>query len=186
MVMHYRDHHKMIKAIEKCSLQATFDQDITSTNELLPRECENSSVVTLEACPDSGINIIEKRTGFNKIPIFSARPCNNTGILHVHSINNDNNVTSNLIENDGSMPLVLTGQDKNISSNRVANDSSIPTVSTSVCGNMPAVVVGEDGMVPYQQSNFLGRVPLEVWGQKVSYRASRFLSVTFTNSFSCH
>ena len=164
----------MIKAIERCSLQATFDLEMSSTKELLSKESEDSSFITYKANRDSDINPVDQRWDFDETAFFSAEPRIDTSIWPVDLINKDNNVPSDLTTNYGSIPLISTHQNNNTSCNGITNYSDMPTISTSVYGNMPAVVVGEDGTVPYQQSNFLGQVPLKSWGQKVSYCASLF------------
>ncbi|KAF6219611.1 hypothetical protein HO133_004080 [Letharia lupina] len=152
-VTHYRDHHKMIKAIEKCSLQATFGPEITSTGELLPKEYNVSSV---KASHDSDFNPVEKRTRFNKISFFSARPRIKAGLLPMDPIDEGDNIGPDLMTNDGSMPIVLTNQDGNI-----------PSKWSTNCGSMAPISTREDGVAPFRQSNFFGRVPLEIWGQKI-------------------
>lgn len=167
-VTHYRDHHKMIKAIEKCSLQATFGPEITSTGELLPKEYNVSSV---KASHDSDFNPVEKRTRFNKISFFSARPRIKAGLLPMDPIDEGDNIGPDLMTNDGSMPIVLTNQDGNI-----------PSKWSTNCGSMAPISTREDGVAPFRQSNFFGRVPLEIWGQKVSYHACASSSLSFANT----
>lgn len=143
----------MIKAIEKCSLQATFGPEITSTGELLPKEYNISSV---KASHDSDFNPVEKRTRFNKISFFSARPRIKAGLLPMDPIDEGDNIGPDLMTNDGGMPIVLTNQDGNI-----------PSKWSTNCGSMAPISTREDGMAPLRQSNFFGRVPLEIWGQKI-------------------
>lgn len=158
MATHYRDHHKIVKAIEKCSLQETFGPEVTSTEELLPKESDASSVVTLKASRNSDINPIKKRVFFNKIPFFSAKPHFNMGSLPINPTNENS---------------------KNLS--RTTKIDNMHTISANKDGSMPAVIVNEDSMTPFHQSKFLGQVPLEIWGQKVSIHAFTSLSVSFAN-----
>lgn len=152
---HYRDHHKIIKAIEKCSLQETFGPEVRSTEELLSKEPDVSLVVTLKANRNSDINPIKKRIFVDKIPFFSARPRFNTGISPINPINENSNILSRTTKND-----------------------NVHTITANKDGSMPAVVVNEDSMTPVHQSNFLGQVPLKIRGQKVSIHAFISLSVT--------
>ena len=155
----------MIKAIEKCSLQATFGPELTSTGELLLKRSDvSSALVTLRASHDSTIEPVGKRTLFDRIPLFSTKPRINAGLLPTDPNNEDNNSPSNLTTNNGGMPVVLTNQDGNIPRER------------SKGGSMRAISTHEDGMTTFRQSNLLGRVPLEDWGQRVSYHAYNALS----------
>lgn len=145
-VKHYRAHHKMIKAIEKCSLQATFGPEVLSTEELLPKYSEVSSAVILKTSRSNDIEPVGKGTHFNKIPFPSAKPPINVNVLSIDPT-----------------------KDSNIVSDRITDNHYVPADSTDRDGSIAAVVVNNDGMIPFQQSNFLGLVPLEIRGQKVSH-----------------
>ncbi|KAL9132674.1 MAG: hypothetical protein Q9175_006149 [Cornicularia normoerica] len=166
----YRDHHKVIKAIETCSLQATFGPEVISTGALVPKKPDVSSVITIRASQDSCVNPVQKRIRFNKIPFFSAKPHKNTRLLPIDETNEDGNIPSDLTTNNGGMPAILTKQDGNIFSICTTRDSGMPAFSTH-----------EDAMTSFRQSNYLGQVPREIWGQKVSYHAYTFSSVNFAN-----
>ncbi len=159
----------MIKAIEKCSLQATFGPEVTSTGDLLPKRYDVSSVVTLKASHNSTIIPvqkashnstiipIEKGASFNRIPFFSAKPRVNGSLLSTDLTKECGNHPSDLTINDGGIPVVSTNQYGSIPSEWSTNSGSVRAVSTY-----------EDGMTPFRQSNLLARVPIEVWGQRVS------------------
>ncbi len=180
-VTHYRDHHKIIEAIEKCSLQATFGPEVTSTGDLLPKRSDVSSVVTLKASHNSTIVPVEKAshnstiipfdkashnstiipvekgTRFNRIPFFSAQPRVNASLPSTDLTNECGNHPSGLTTNDGGIPVISTNQYGSIPSEWSTNSGSVRAVSTY-----------EDGMTSFRQSNLLARVPVEVWGQRVS------------------
>ena len=66
---HYWDHHKVIKAIEKASLEATFGPEITSTRNFLPpkkpRKPDKSKAffgVTVKAKGESPIDPVKEHT----------------------------------------------------------------------------------------------------------------------------
>ena len=82
---HYWDHHKVIKAIERSSLQATFGPEITSTKNLLPpkkpkkpKESETFFDVTVKAKGESPIKPVEEHAQTKKVrstlPVESESP----------------------------------------------------------------------------------------------------------------
>lgn len=156
-VAHYRDHHKMIKAIEKCSLQATFGPELNSTGDLLAKTSNVSSDTTIRASHDSGNNPVEKGARTNKSSFSTAQPHTNAGLLPSDLTNKDGNTHPDHTPNDD-IPLFLTNQHGNIPYDLTTNSRGMPAFSTH-----------KDGMTPVRQSNFLGQVPLEIWGQKASY-----------------
>ena len=174
VVTHYRDHHKMIKAIEKCSLQATFGPEITSTGDLLPKKYDvSSAVTTLKASHNSTIIPVEKGALFNRIPFFSAKPHVNASLLSTDLANECGNHPFDLTTNNGGIPVVSTNQYGSIPSDWSTNSGSVRAVSTY-----------EDGMTSFRQSNLLARVPVEVWGQRVStMHALLYPGTSFANIF---
>ena len=155
----------MIKAIEKCSIQATFGAEITSTAELLPKRSDGSSVTISQASHDSVIDPVHRGALFNKISFLPAKRRINAELLPMDPINEESNIPSDLTANDGVMPIILTNQDNSIASEGLTKH-----------GSMAADLEHEVRMTPFQQSNFFGRVPLEIWGQKVSYHALLYCS----------
>ena len=154
MVIPYRDHHAIIKAIEKCSLQATFGPEVTSTSDLLPKKPEAPGV---KANHDNTINPIKKRLALKRTLSPSAKTHTNKNPLPVNHKNV--NVAPNLVTNDGG-PLILTTQ-----------RGSIHSVQSINGGNMPAVSDFENNSALFMQGSSLRQVPLETWGQKVSSHA---------------
>lgn len=153
----YRDYHKVIRTIEKCSLRATFGPEITSTGKLLPKESSASPVAIHKASHDISTNMVEERARLTKIYPFSAQARINAGFLPIESANQDRSKPSGLIGKGGIVDL--TNQDDNTRWEKSMNRAS-----------MPAILTCEDGMKSFRQANFIGQVPLEVWGQKVSYQ----------------
>lgn len=170
MVMRYQDQHGIIKAIERCSLQAIFGPDVGSTGDLLPKRPDTSLVVPLKPSRDSVSRPIEKRVYSNKTSFISAEPDIDTSLLPADSTDEDGNVFSDLITNDDIMPVLVTNQESNIPSACSTEPDIVPPSSTR-----------EYGMTPFQQSRYLGRVPLEEWGHKVSRPARTSLSVSLAN-----
>ncbi|CAF9911242.1 hypothetical protein IMSHALPRED_009975 [Imshaugia aleurites] len=156
MVMRYQDQHGIIKAIERCSLQAIFGPDVGSTGDLLPKRPDTSLVVPLKPSRDSVSRPIEKRVYSNKTSFISAEPDIDTSLLPADSTDEDGNVFSDLITNDDIMPVLVTNQESNIPSACSTEPDIVPPSSTR-----------EYGMTPFQQSRYLGRVPLEEWGHKI-------------------
>ena len=202
----------MIRAIEKCSLQATFGPGITSTGGLLTETSDEisdaSSDITIKASHYTGLNPktsdassdvtikASQYTGLNpKISDVSSdvtlKASRFTGLSpvkkHVRS-----NKFSKSRTNTGLLPKNPTKKGGKTPSDPTMNHD-IPLDLTNECGNipydlttssrgMPAFPPHKDGMKPVQQCNFLGRVPLETWGRKASYHARTTLSVSFANN----
>ena len=140
---HYFDHHKIIKAVEKCSLQATFGPEIASTKDLMPHHT---------------INPAENPVPLDKIPqSSSAKPRTNAGPLPLDQTDEGCYMPRGLATNDGVAPVDLTDQRGNSPSGWSTNGWSMPDVSTY-----------ENGARTFTQSNFLGQVPLEMRSEKVS------------------
>ena len=177
----YRDHHQIIRAIEKCSLQATFGPEITSTGDLLPKEPDVSSVLTLRSSHDTIIRPIEER---DEVPFDLANSHSNTSLLPIDPTNEDGNVFSDPTIDDeddndddnesDDVSVFLPNQDDNIHSRRFTNGSTVRPTSER-----------EDGMTLHQQqlghSHDFGRVRLEILDQKVSYRACNSLSISLAD-----
>lgn len=158
-VTHYRNHHKVIKAIKKLSFLATCDPEITSTSELLAgtsdETCDTSSVVTIKASHDSGYNPIEERTHSKKIPFFSAKSRTNAGFL-----------PSDPPNQGGKTPSIPT-MDHDISLDLTDQCGDIPYDLTTTSRGMPAYPT-YDGMTSRPAVQSPWRVLLEIWGWKAS------------------
>ena len=154
IVTHYWDHQKVIKAIEKCSLQATFGPEITSTSDLLPKKVNVSSDITIKASHDDGMSPVKEHASSNRIPFILTKNRVNAGLLRkrAEKKKKDDRITPNGIPE-------TTNTRSNIPSEVFAN-----------CGSIPALSTYESGRTAFAQSNVLGQVPAEVWDQKVSYR----------------
>ena len=150
----HRDHHKMVKALENCSLQATFGPEITSAGGLLAETSDDSSDVTVKASHNRGLSPVEKRTRLYKIPSFLAKSRTNPNDL----TNKDGNTPSDPTIIDD-IPIVLINKHGNI------------PYDLTTSRRMPAFPTYKDGMIPVRQSNFLGQIPIETWGRKASYHA---------------
>ena len=145
----------MVKAIENCSLQATFGPEITSTEGLLAAPSDDSSVVVVTASHHSGLNPFEKRAHSYHIPSFLAESRSNPN----DPTNQDGDTPSTPTINEG-MPVSLVNQ-----------QGTMPYDLPINSRRMPASPPYEDGMTSVRQSNFLGQIPLETWGHKASYHA---------------
>ena len=159
IVTHYWDHQKVIKAIEKCSLQGTFGPDVTSTRDLLPKKVNVSSDVTIKASPNSGISPVKEHASSNTIPFISTKKRVDAGFLRKRAEKkkkDDHNTPNGVPE--------TTEARSNIPSEVFANSSSIP-----------ALLTYESGITAFAQSNVLGQVPAELWHQQVSYRLRALL-----------
>ena len=152
----------MIKAIEKCSLQATFGPEITSITELWPKKSDNSSEVIHNA-----INPVQKRARFNKISLFSAKRRIDTGLLPMDPIDEEGNIPFDHTTSDDGTPVNRNG---NIPPEPLINRRSMAAISTH-----------EVPLISFQQSNSFGRIPLEIWRQKVSYHVWNFLPSSANN-----
>ena len=157
-ITHYWDHHKVIKAIEKCSLQATFGPEIISTRDFLPRKSEVSSGITFKASNDSTKAPVKEHARFNGIPSLLAKPRANVILLPIDPPKKDGNIAPDLIPKNSGKRIVPT--------NRRGN---IPSELFTSSYNMPAVSAFESGTTPIVQSDFLRQVPQEAWGHRVSY-----------------
>ena len=159
IVTHYWDHQKVIKAIEKCSLQGTFGPEVTSTRDLLPKKVNVSSDITIKASHDSGISPVKEHASSNTIPFVRVKNGINVRFLRkrAEKKKKDGHITPN------SIPETISARG-NIPSAVFANDGSIPALSTY-----------ESGITAFAQSNVLGQVPAEMWDQKVSYRLRALL-----------
>ena len=158
IVTHYWDHQKVIKAIEKCSLQETFGPEVTSTRDLLPKKVNVSSDITIKASHDSGISPVKEHASSNTIPFVSVKNGIHARFLRKRAEKKkDGHITPNSIPE-------TTSARGNIPSAVFANDGSIPALSTY-----------ESGVTAFAQSNVLGQVPAEMWDQKVSYRLRALL-----------
>ena len=159
IVTHYWDHQKVIKAIEKCSLQGTFGPEVTSTRDLLPKKANVSSDIIIKASHDSGTSPVKEHASSDTTPFMSTKNRVNAGLLRkrAEKKKKDDHITLNRIPR-------TTNARGNIPSEVFVNGSSIPALSTY-----------ESGIMAFAQSNVLGQVPAEVWDQKVSYRLRALL-----------
>ena len=157
-VKHYREYHKVIKAIEKCSLQALFGPEVISTGQLLQKKSSVPLVGTLKASHNNDINTVKKRVRFNLIPFFSAKFHGNWSDLPLDAIIEDDIISPRFSSDDAGKAINSISQDGNIPSNWSINGDNMPSISTF-----------EAVASPFQESNFLGRVPQDVWAQKVSH-----------------
>lgn len=174
IVAHYWDHHKVIKAIEKCSLQATFGPEITSTTDLVPQKIQVPSGITFKANHESRNAPVKERARSNRIPLLLAK--SRDGLLSIDPLKEYGNIAPGLIANKNgkknSKYVTPTNRRGNIPSELFTSGSSMPAVSTF-----------ENGTTPIVQSDLLRQVPLETWDQKVNYHARTLLLVTFADIF---
>lgn len=174
IVTHYWDHHKVIKAIEKCSLQAIFGPNITSTTDLVPQTIQVPSGVTFKANNESKNAPVGERARSNRIPLLFAK--SRDGLLPIDPLEEDGNIAPDLIAKKNgkknSKHVTQTNRRGNIPSEMFTSGSSMPAVSTF-----------ENSTTPVVQSDLLRQVPLETWDQKVSYHARTLLLVTFADIF---
>ena len=159
IVTYYWDHHKVIKAIEKSSLQATFGPDVTSTRDLLPKKTNISSDITFQGSHDSGVSPVKEHASSKTIPFISPKKGVSAGLLRKRAKRKRKD--DRHISNDIPETVHARG---NIPSEVFASGSSMPALSTY-----------ERGMTAFVQSNVLGQGPAEVWGQQVSYRQRTLL-----------
>ena len=157
----------MIKAIEKCSLQATFGPEITSTKDLLPKKVSLSSGVSVKASHSSANAPVKEHASSNRTPSILAK----FGSLFRKSLTKDKSVAPNNILKSESEHVVPTNQHGNIPSEVFTNGRSVPALSAC-----------ENGVTPFALSNFHQQVPPEVWSQKVSYRVRILLSVSLADN----
>lgn len=189
---HYWDHHKVIKAIEKSSLQATFGPEITSTKDLLPpkkpKKPKKSKTFfgdTVKAKGESPIKVVEDHAQTKRVrsilSVEGESPINRRVkehaqtkrvrfILPIDQTKEAGEISPNLTPNDGRKHADLTNQRGNIPSEWFTDGRSIPAIWTH-----------ENAVASILQSNFLGQVPPDVWGRNVSYHAYTPLSVRVTN-----
>lgn len=186
----YLDHHKIVKAIERSSLQATFGPEITSTRDLLPQKADVPAEVTVKATQKSIRSPFKKRVRF-RIPSIAGKP-RYEGLLPTDAATNEDSTPDRTKNNEASTPNRTANNEDSIP-DRTTSNGNIPVVSThrhrslpsvwSVSGgDVPATSTFENGVTPVVQNNFLGPVPPEMREQKVSYRANGSLSVSFANS----
>lgn len=168
-VTHYWDHHKVIKAIEKCSLQATFGPEITSTTDLVPQKFQVTSGFTFKANNELKNAPIEERAHSNRIALPLAKPPN--------GLKEDGEIAPDLI--------AKTNDEKN-SKRETPTDrrGNIPSELFTSGSSMPAVSTFENGTTSIVQSDLPRQMCLETWNQKVSYHARTLLLVTFADIFS--
>ena len=159
IVTHYWDHQKVIKAVEKCSLQGTFGPDVTSTKDLLPKKVNVSPDSTIKGGHDSGISPVKEHALSNTIPIISIKNGINAGFLRkrAEKKRKDDHITPN------SIPETAKTR------------GNIPSEVFANGGSIPALLTYESSTTAFAQSNMLGQVPAEVWNQKVSYRLRALL-----------
>ena len=150
IVTHYWDHQKVIKAIEKCSLQATFGPEVTSTRDLLPKKANVSSDITIN---DNGVSPVKEHASSKTIPLISTKNGVKASRLRKRAKKQkkDDHITPKGI------PETINARGS-IPSEVFANGSSIPALSTY-----------ETGITAFAQSNAPGQVPAEVREQMVSY-----------------
>ncbi len=176
----YRDHQKIVKAIENSSLQASFGAEITSTSNLLPKEPDVSSGVVLKADHD---NFVKSRSRFDWVPFISAQSRNVAGLLPTDLTTENGNFTSDLTGIQGGILAVATNEIGSGTSNVITNHGDLPVVATNQWGNIPSVWLKNGGIIPavssYEngatasvQCNFIGQIPEHVWSQKVKSHAS--------------
>lgn len=165
----YQNYHKMIKAIEKCSLQAMFGPEITSTRELLPKASAVSPVVTLKASIDNVNDSLSASS--NRVPSLSDEIHISADPLLIDPTNEDGNIPSEPTTNDGGLAVISTNEEGNVPTEESVNGGDIDPISAR-----------EDGMTTLQQSEILGRIPMETWGQKVGYHGCTSSSSRSTNA----
>ena len=158
-VTHYWDHQKVIKAVEKCSLQGTFGPDVISTKDLLPKKVNVSPGFTIKEGHNDGISPVKEHALSKINPFISIKNGVNARLLrkHAEKKRKDDHITPNGIPE-------TTKTRGNIPSEVFANGGSIPGLLTY-----------ESSTTAIVQNNMLGQVPAEVWDQKVSYRLRAFL-----------
>ena len=155
----YRDHHAIIKAIEKSSLQATFGPEIVSTGDLLPKNSE-APRVTVKAHHNSTIDRIKKRLRFKRASSPSAEIHTNTGPIPVElSYENIIFAPDRVTSDDGGSPIVTN------------QHNSSQSVWSFDGDNLPAISDFENNSALSMQSNFFGQLSMEILGQKVSIHA---------------
>ena len=165
--LYYR---KMIKAIEKCSLQATFGPEITSTTDLLRENPDRTSDITIKAQNNGTIESVEKQEDVDTIHIASAQLQLNAADLPNHPTNKYGKIQTGLVANNSEL-LVASG----------SRHVSFPSVSSISGWNIPAISDYENAVALPKQSNFLGPVPPEIRGHKASYHARVISTKRFTN-----
>ena len=159
----YRDHHAIIKAIEKSSLQATFGPEIVSTRDLLPKKSE-APHVTVKAHHDSTIDRIKKRLRFQRALSPSARIHTNTDPLPVVLSYQSIIFAPDRVTSDDGGPLVMTNQ-----------RGSTHSVWSFDGGNLPAISDFEKHSALRMQSNFFAQLTLETLRQKVKHSCTHAL-----------
>ena len=179
----YRDHHKIIKAIEKCSLRATFGSEITSTKELLANKGGLSSGINPKASHKSGSDAVKKPARFRIPPFFKSKPRVKEGVLPINPTNEAGTIPSDLAINDGNITVISHNQHGLKLLNRITNDGNSPSKRTTNDGDMPAVLVNNNSRVPSQQTDFFGWIPPELRTEKVNYPAFTSLIIDFANTF---
>lgn len=154
IVTHYWDHQKVIKAIEKSSLQGTFGPDVTSTRDLLPKKANVSSDITFQASHDGGVSPVKEHASSNTIPFISIKKGVGAGLLRKRA----GKKRKDAHNSSNGIPETVNARG-NIPSEIFANGSSLPALSTY-----------ESGITAFAQVNILGQVPAELWGHQVSNR----------------
>ena len=154
-LIHYRDHHAVIKAIEKCSLQATFGPEIISTGDLLPKKPDALDVTVKAVKANHAITTdpTNKRLPLKRPLLPSDRTHTNTSSLPVDLSRKNIDVAPDRVTNGDGGPLISTKQRGSIHSVWSINGS-----------NMPAISDFEKNSALFVQSSFLRQVS---WGQEV-------------------
>ena len=159
VVTHYWDHQKVIKAIEKSSLQGAFGPEVTSTRDLLPKKVNVSSDITFQASHDSGLSPVKEHASPTTIPSIPIKKGVSTSFWRrrAEKKRKDDHKTLD------SIPETVNARG-NIPSEVFTNGSSMPALSTY-----------ESGVTAFTHSNALGQVPAKTWDQQVNYRQRTLL-----------